>query len=160
MTSSKCFMNSDELYHFGIKGMKWGVRRTPEQLGHKKKVSKRKQAKAEYKKNVAKIPNMSTQQIDDRIKRINKEHDLRMLEKRQYMETSGSKKKALATLGVGAMAAYLMSKANSPIRRILGNSGNAAATVVATGTLVYLGKEIVEDMFGEEATRDIFIKKK
>jgi hypothetical protein len=25
-----------ELYHHGVKGMKWGVRRTPEQLGHSK----------------------------------------------------------------------------------------------------------------------------
>lgn len=27
----------NELYHYGIKGMRWGIRRTPEQLGHKKK---------------------------------------------------------------------------------------------------------------------------
>lgn len=29
-------MERNELTHHGIKGMKWGVRRTPEQLGHKK----------------------------------------------------------------------------------------------------------------------------
>lgn len=27
-------MDNNELYHFGIKGMKWGIRRTPAQLGH------------------------------------------------------------------------------------------------------------------------------
>lgn len=24
------------IYHYGVKGMKWGIRRTPEELGHKK----------------------------------------------------------------------------------------------------------------------------
>lgn len=34
--------DDSELTHWGIKGMKWGVRRTPEQLGHKRKKKDRK----------------------------------------------------------------------------------------------------------------------
>lgn len=42
-------VSSDYIYHYGIKGMKWGIRRTAEQLGHKikSKFSKKKKASDE-----------------------------------------------------------------------------------------------------------------
>ena len=38
-------MGDYELFHHGVKGMKWGVRRTPEQLGHKPSSAKNRFAK-------------------------------------------------------------------------------------------------------------------
>lgn len=38
-------MGDYELFHHGVKGMKWGVRRTPEQLGHKPSSAKKRFAK-------------------------------------------------------------------------------------------------------------------
>lgn len=41
-----------ELMHYGVKGMKWGVRRTPAQLGHKDELAKRyKRFKKDLEKN-------------------------------------------------------------------------------------------------------------
>lgn len=31
------------IYHYGVKGMRWGIRRTPAQLGHPKAIVSRKQ---------------------------------------------------------------------------------------------------------------------
>jgi len=44
------FMDS-KLYHYGVKGMRWGVRRTPEQLGHCCKQRKLKKGQKAYDRN-------------------------------------------------------------------------------------------------------------
>lgn len=39
-------MANDELMHYGVKGMKWGIRRTPAQLGHKTSSKKTEKGKS------------------------------------------------------------------------------------------------------------------
>lgn len=62
---------SNELQHHGIKGMKWGIRRTPAQLGHPTKKSSTSQRREEMKK-------MSDTELRNRINRIQME--------KQYMQ--------------------------------------------------------------------------
>lgn len=59
------------LMHYGVKGMKWGVRRTPAQLGHKPKGPSKAQRRAEVK-------SMSDAELRSRINRIQME--------KQYMQ--------------------------------------------------------------------------
>ena len=64
-------MHNNELYHYGIKGMKWGIRRTPAQLGHRPAKTTTSQRKSEMKK-------MSDTELRNRINRIQME--------KQYMQ--------------------------------------------------------------------------
>lgn len=100
------YYDDKELYHHGIKGMKWGVRRTPAQLGHdtggvdlqkaKKKVDaantivnetrninnnvSKKQSKKVQKQKMAEVKSMSDKELRERVNRLNMEQ--------QYMRMS------------------------------------------------------------------------
>ena len=100
------YYDNNELYHHGIKGMKWGVRRTPAQLGHdtggvdlqkaKKKVDaantivnetrninnnvSKKQSKKVQKQKMAEVKSMSDKELRERVNRLNMEQ--------QYMRMS------------------------------------------------------------------------
>ena len=92
----------DELYHYGKKGMKWGVIRTAEQLGHIVKSAKslydsnkaRKRAKEEaaMAKKRSKITNpkkLTTEELNARIKRLQLEKTYKDLTKDTETATRG-----------------------------------------------------------------------
>ena len=149
---SHSFTYSNELYHFGIKGQKWGVRRfqnedgTRTSLGRERRrgnrlaraASKKKSDYKAYRKRIKRIDKMSDEEIANRIKRLESEAKLKDLE-RQKMIPGG---KAVAD--------------------ILSSSGKNAATKIVTAGMTVVGLAVVTKMFGPEMSQkvDRYIKKK
>lgn len=63
----------NSIHHYGIKGMKWGVRRTPSQLGHKPAKKK--------------ISEMSDNELQQKINRMLKERQYKDMIKPNYVKT-------------------------------------------------------------------------
>ena len=80
-------MSDYELYHYGIKGMKWGIRRTAAQLGHKvsdvyKKYRDAKKAKTEAKKKASRsVKDMTDAELREKINRLTLERNVLDLER-------------------------------------------------------------------------------
>lgn len=92
-----------ELYHYGVVGMKWGIRRTPEELGHKKN-SKRKtshQIKKDRKKASKNRRMLSDEELARRISRLEKEKKLKDLTDNDVNRGKVASKKILNAIGKG-----------------------------------------------------------
>jgi hypothetical protein len=117
--------NNNELYHHGIKGMKWGVRRTDAQLGHdtgkidlqktkkkvdaagtivtesqniNKKVSSKKQRKMQ-KQQVQTAKAMTDKELRERVNRLNMEQQYARLSTEQMNAGKVNVDKVLAEVG-------------------------------------------------------------
>lgn len=108
-------MEANSLTHWGIKGMKWGVRRTPEQLGHKKSKKRenglsddRKRINELMKKNVQ---SLSNQELNDVLNRLGSEDRYKQLTNSKTQKKGESwTKKTMSKVGVltsAAVSAYI-----------------------------------------------------
>lgn len=110
----------NSLYHHGVKGMKWGVRRTPAQLGHKTTSSKKKKVVREvkvhedHKKAHSKksIKEMSDQELRERLNRLQMEQNYRKLDTntvkkgRSYINSALKTAKTVAEITGTGIAIY------------------------------------------------------
>ena len=113
-------MEKVELYHHGIKGMKWGIRRTPAQLARArgKKDSSNDREKKRRKKDIKNRRTLSESDIRKKIERLKMEKQLKDLTAEDLhpgrkfasdiLKSAGTK--VLSTVAAGA-AAYVVKAA-------------------------------------------------
>lgn len=67
ITSTGSFIRDDELYHYGIKGQKWGVRRYQNKDGSLTPAGKKRRSSSDE------VRNMSTDELRQKVRRLNNE---------------------------------------------------------------------------------------
>ena len=169
------------IYHYGVKGMKWGVRRTPEQLGHKvarrsfgetaravgdkAKVGMRKAgaiakvgveaARAkQMEKSKSSIKNMSTEELQQRINRLNMERNYRnLLAEQKSAQTSAAQK--FVTKQFGNLVSKVADKAITKTVNKMFEEKDKTSILDMTKLDGYTDKELEAAKKRKDTTRDL-----
>ena len=87
LTSSASFISDDELYHYGIKGQKWGVRRYQNKDGSLTAAGKKRRSSSDE------VRNMSTDELRQKVRRLNNEQ--------RYIDLTKSSSSSISKTAVG-----------------------------------------------------------
>lgn len=124
---------SNEIMHYGVKGMKWGIRRTPEQLGRKSTRKENREAKQDRKTASKNRRTLSDAELKSRVERLKMEKQLKELTDADLKPGRTATKKAVKEIGGKVLKAAVV------------------------GSLVYAGKVVVSGKFDpSEAANYIF----
>lgn len=98
---------AEEIWHHGVKGMKWGVRHTPEQLGHTGGTKKAKEEPHEdYKKahDSKSVKTMSDAELRARLNRLDMERRYSQMNPNRVERGRNILKTTIAVAGTAATA--------------------------------------------------------
>lgn len=123
-------MDRLEMYHHGIKGMKWGVRRYQNADGTLTTAGKQRQSEQKKREDIKKRGTLTTAQLKAKIERIQLERQLRTLTEQE--------------INPGRVIA----------RDILKSIGQRTITTIGTGALLYAGKAAISQEFNPKEFAD------
>ena len=119
LTSSASFISDDELYHYGIKGQKWGVRRYQNKDGSLTPAGKKRRSSSDE------VRNMSTDELRQKVRRLNNEQ--------RYIDLTKSSSSSISKTADGIERASRIGGDANRIYKSMNGENNPYSKVASQG---------------------------